>query len=40
MDPKLLAVAFGVDPEAAMIYLADRIDNVRTAHLADDTFGR
>ena len=40
MDPKLVAVAFGMDPEAAMIYLTDHIDNVRTARLADDTFGR
>jgi integrase len=26
MDPKLIAVAFGMDPEAVMIYLADRVD--------------
>ncbi|MFJ8026029.1 hypothetical protein [Streptomyces sp. NPDC096311] len=26
MDPKLVAAAFGMDPEATMIYLADRID--------------
>jgi integrase len=26
MDPKLLAAAFGMDPEATMIYLADRVD--------------
>jgi hypothetical protein len=26
MDPKLVAVAFGTDPEAAMIYLADHVD--------------
>ncbi|MGW1761532.1 hypothetical protein [Streptomyces mirabilis] len=26
LDPKLVAAAFGMDPEATMIYLADRID--------------
>ncbi|MFF9091446.1 hypothetical protein ACF1BE_34870 [Streptomyces sp. NPDC014991] len=26
MDPKLVAGAFGMDPEATMIYLADRVD--------------
>ncbi|WTW98214.1 site-specific integrase [Streptomycetaceae bacterium NBC_01309] len=26
MDPKLVAAAFGMDPEATMIYLADRVD--------------
>jgi site-specific recombinase XerC len=26
MDPKLVAAAFGMDPEGVMIYLADRID--------------
>jgi len=29
MDPKLVAVAFGMDPEAAMIYLADYVDPIR-----------
>ena len=29
MDPKLVAVAFGLDPEAAMIYLADHVDATR-----------
>jgi site-specific recombinase XerD len=29
MDPKLVAVAFGMDPEAAMIYLADHVDPTR-----------
>ncbi|ANP56711.1 hypothetical protein AVL59_22945 [Streptomyces griseochromogenes] len=26
MDPKLVAAAFGMDPEATLIYLADRVD--------------
>jgi len=26
MDPKLVAVAFGMTPEATMIYLADQVD--------------
>jgi hypothetical protein len=26
MDPKLVAAAFGMDPEATMIYLADHVD--------------
>jgi hypothetical protein len=26
MDPKLVAVAFGMEPAAAMIYLADHVD--------------
>ena len=29
MDPKLVAVAFGMDPEAVMIYLADQVDDCR-----------
>jgi hypothetical protein len=29
MDPKLMAVAFGMTPEAAMIYLADHVDPTR-----------
>lgn len=29
MDPKLVAVAFGMEPEAAMIYLADHVDPTR-----------
>jgi site-specific recombinase XerD len=29
MDPKLVAVAFGMDPEAAMMYLADYVDPTR-----------
>jgi site-specific recombinase XerD len=29
MDPKLVAAAFGMDPEAAMIYLADHVDPTR-----------
>ncbi|MEV6537252.1 hypothetical protein AB0M86_48340 [Streptomyces sp. NPDC051639] len=26
MDPKLVAAAFGMDPEATMIYLSDHVD--------------
>lgn len=29
MDPKLVAAAFGMDPEGVMIYLADRVDEGR-----------
>ncbi len=29
MDPKLVAVAFGMDPESAMIYLSDHVDPTR-----------
>jgi hypothetical protein len=29
MAPKLVAVAFGMAPEAAMIYLADHVDPTR-----------
>ncbi|WP_240929296.1 hypothetical protein [Streptomyces coryli] len=29
MDPKLVAAAFGMDPQAALIYLADNIDPSR-----------
>lgn len=36
MDPQLVAVAFGMDPEAAMIYLADHVDPTR---LPTDTSG-
>ncbi|MGW0315152.1 hypothetical protein [Streptomyces flavidovirens] len=26
MDPKLVAAAFGMDPQTTLIYLADRVD--------------
>ena len=29
MDPKLVAAAFGMNPEGVMIYLADYIDDGR-----------
>ncbi|MFJ6598403.1 hypothetical protein ACIQPP_48000 [Streptomyces violaceusniger] len=29
MDPKLVAAAFGMDPQATLIYLADRGDEGR-----------
>lgn len=29
MDPKLVAAAFGMDPQATLIYLADRVDEGR-----------
>lgn len=34
MDPKLVAAAFGMDPEATMIYLSDHIDETRVAEWA------
>jgi hypothetical protein len=37
MDPKLVAAAFGMNPEAAMIYLADQIDPTRLPTRADFT---
>ncbi|WP_162600477.1 hypothetical protein [Streptomyces sp. CB01881] len=36
MDPRLVAAAFGMDPQATLIYLADRIDPGREAHLPRD----
>lgn len=29
MDPKLVAAAFGMDPQAALIYLGDHVDEGR-----------
>ncbi|MEU8776592.1 hypothetical protein [Streptomyces sp. NPDC048606] len=29
MDPKLVAAAFGMDPQATLIYLSDLIDETR-----------
>jgi hypothetical protein len=29
--PKLVAAAFGMDPQATLIYLADRVDEGRVA---------
>ncbi|MFD8781231.1 hypothetical protein [Kitasatospora sp. NPDC059599] len=29
MDPKLVAAAFGMDPQATLIYLSDHIDETR-----------
>jgi hypothetical protein len=29
MDPKLVAAAFGMNPEGVMIYLADHVDPAR-----------
>jgi integrase len=37
LDPKLVAAALGLDPQAPLIYLADRIDPDRLANLS--TFG-
>ncbi|MGW1191444.1 hypothetical protein [Streptomyces sp. NPDC002559] len=34
MDPKLVAAAFGMNPEATMIYLSDHIDETRLAEWA------
>ncbi|WP_406468901.1 tyrosine-type recombinase/integrase [Streptomyces sp. NBC_01594] len=36
MDPKLVAAAFGMDPQAALIYLADSIDPTREVVLPSD----
>ncbi|QYB00730.1 hypothetical protein I1A62_04090 (plasmid) [Rhodococcus sp. USK10] len=32
LDPKLVAAAFGMDPQAALIYLADHVDPDRLPH--------
>lgn len=37
MDPKLVAAAFGMNPEGVMIYLADHVDSGR---LATDASGK
>ncbi|MER5852987.1 hypothetical protein ABT126_40040 [Streptomyces sp. NPDC002012] len=36
MDPKLVAAAFGMNPQAALIYLADSIDPTREVVLPSD----
>jgi hypothetical protein len=36
MDPKLVAAAFGMNPEGAMIYLADHIDDTRLDKINPD----
>ena len=36
MDPKLVAAAFGMDSQAALIYLADSIDPTREVVLPSD----
>ena len=33
MDPKLVAAAFGMRPEGAMIYLADHLDDSGTVDI-------
>jgi site-specific recombinase XerD len=37
MDPKLVAAAFGMNPEGVLIYLADRVDDVRLDEIATVT---
>lgn len=32
LDPKILAAAFGLDPQAALYYSADRVDLERLNH--------
>ncbi len=32
LDPKLVAAAFGMDPQAALIYLGDHIDPTRESN--------
>lgn len=36
IDPKLVAAAFGMNPESAMAYLADHLDETRLVDLAAD----
>lgn len=36
MDPKLVAVAFGMHPEGAMVYLADQVDVARLPRCSED----
>ncbi|WP_172388215.1 integrase [Streptomyces sp. MNP-20] len=36
MDPKLVAAAFGMDPQATLIYLSDRIDETRLSQWETD----
>lgn len=36
MDPKLVAAAFGMDPQATLIYLADHVDPGQETHLPRD----
>ena len=37
LDPKLVAAAFGMDPEVVMIYLTDRVDPGRETDLPHAT---
>lgn len=36
MDPKIVAVAFGMHPEGAMVYLADHVDAARLPRCSED----
>ncbi|WP_246094945.1 hypothetical protein [Streptomyces roseicoloratus] len=36
MDPKLVAATFGMDPQATVIYLSDRIDETRLSQWETD----
>ncbi|MFE2423420.1 hypothetical protein [Streptomyces hokutonensis] len=36
MDPKLVAAAFGMDPQATLIYLSDRVDETRLSQWETD----
>ena len=36
MDPKLVAAAFGMDPQATLIYLSDRVDETRLSRWETD----
>ncbi|WP_326783465.1 hypothetical protein [Streptomyces sp. NBC_00151] len=36
MDPKLVAAAFGMDPQVTLIYLSDRIDETRLSQWETD----
>ena len=40
MDPKLVAAAFGINPEGVLIYLADHVDAGRLPDAAVQQGGR
>jgi hypothetical protein len=40
MDPKLVAAAFGMNPEGVLIYLADHVDEPRLAAAVRPPGGR
>lgn len=36
MDPKLVAAAFGMDPQSPLTYLADHVDDMRLSSEQDN----